>query len=53
MAVALSAGDHSFRLEYAPPGYLIGRWISLAALIVYLLAVGLMLVRPRTYRLSQ
>jgi hypothetical protein len=50
MAVALAAGDHSLRLEYAPPGYIIGRWISLAGVILFLLAVGLVLVRSRTHR---
>jgi len=47
MAVALAAGEHSFRLEYAPPGYVIGRWISLAGLVLYLAAVGFSLVRSR------
>ena len=40
MAVALSAGDHLIRLEYAPPGYIIGRWVSLVGLGLYLLAVA-------------
>ena len=40
MAVPLSAGEHLFRLEYAPPGYIIGRWISLAGLALYVLAVA-------------
>ena len=49
MAIPLGAGEHSFRLEYAPPGYVIGRWISLASLIVYLFAVALVL-RPKRGR---
>jgi hypothetical protein len=40
MGVPLSAGKHLFRLEYAPSGYVIGRWISLVALASYLLAIG-------------
>src|SRR5579872_2121253 len=47
MAIPLAAGEHSFRLEYAPPGWLIGRWISLLSLIVYLFAVMLVLRRMR------
>jgi hypothetical protein len=53
MAVALAAGAHSFRLEYAPPGYTIGRWISLAGLIIYLFAVALTLARSRVRRPRQ
>ena len=48
MAVALSAGEHLFRLEYAPPGYIIGRWISLAGVTLYLLALGFFVGRIRT-----
>jgi hypothetical protein len=47
IGVPLSAGKHLFRVEYAPSGYVIGRWISLAALAVYILAVGVYL---RSYR---
>ena len=39
MAVPLAAGKHLLRLEYAPSGYVIGRWISLVALAGYILAV--------------
>jgi hypothetical protein len=39
MAVALGAGHHLFRLEYAPSGWLIGRWISLASLLLYVAAI--------------
>jgi hypothetical protein len=39
MGVPLAAGDHLLRLEYAPPGYLIGRWISLLALALYGFAI--------------
>jgi len=47
MAIPLGAGDHSFRLEYAPPGFFIGRWISLFSAIVYLLAVAVVVKRSR------
>jgi hypothetical protein len=39
MAIPLSAGKHLLRLDYAPDGYLIGRWISLGALGAYLTCV--------------
>ncbi len=35
-AVPLDAGHHYLRLEYAPSGFRIGRWISLVSLAVYL-----------------
>jgi hypothetical protein len=35
-AVPLAAGHHPLCLEYRPTGFLIGRWISLASLVVYL-----------------
>ena len=38
LAVPLSAGEHRMRIEYAPPGYTIGRWISLVGLLLYILA---------------
>jgi len=47
MAIPLARGSHLLRLEYAPPGYLLGRWISLAAVAAYLLALGLYLWQPR------
>jgi hypothetical protein len=40
MGVPLSPGKHLFRVEYAPPGYVIGRWISILGLASYLLAIG-------------
>jgi hypothetical protein len=54
MAVPLAAGRHRLRLEYAPSGYVIGRWISLAAATIYLGALGLfirrrLLSRPTHY----
>jgi len=39
MAVPLDPGHHRLRLEYAPSGWVIGRWVSLASLLVYLGAV--------------
>jgi len=39
MAIPLAAGHHLFRLEYAPSGWLIGRWISLGSLLVYIAAI--------------
>jgi hypothetical protein len=35
-AIPLQAGDHRLVMEYAPPGFLRGRWISLLACALYL-----------------
>jgi hypothetical protein len=35
-AVPLAAGRHRFRLDYLPIGFLIGRWVSLGAVVIYL-----------------
>jgi hypothetical protein len=50
MVVPLSAGKHLFRLEYAPSGYLIGRWVSLSAIAIYIFAIGLVHKRHRRNR---
>ncbi len=34
-AVPLSAGNHRLRIEYAPLGYRIGKWISLVSLVLF------------------
>ncbi len=47
MAIPLAAGHHRLRLEYAPSGYVVGRWISLAGWGVYLGALGATLVATR------
>lgn len=39
MAVPLSSGEHHLRLEYKPTAFVVGAWISLSALIVYLILV--------------
>ncbi len=49
-AVPLAAGEHRIVMEYAPPGYVHGRWISLAATTAYLLAALTWLFRFRTKR---
>ncbi len=36
IAVPLGPGHHLFRLEYAPSGWVIGKWVSLASLLVYI-----------------
>jgi hypothetical protein len=43
MVVPLSTGRHVIRLEYAPSGYLIGRWISVTGLAAYLAGLSLFL----------
>ncbi|MEI8040593.1 MAG: tetratricopeptide repeat protein [Verrucomicrobiota bacterium] len=40
-AIPLAAGHHHLRLEYAPPGFRLGRWISLIFLPVYLCLIAL------------
>jgi len=56
MAVPLGPGHHLLRLEYAPSGWVIGRWVSLASLLIYLGAVVVALVRmpstPARYEAS-
>jgi hypothetical protein len=47
MAIPLSAGKHLLQLEYAPSGWIVGRWISLASLLIYLAAVIWWLLNPR------
>jgi hypothetical protein len=39
MAIPLHAGEHHFRLEYKPKAFVVGKWISLSALIVYLMLI--------------
>jgi hypothetical protein len=43
VGIPLAAGNHRLRLEYAPSGFLIGRWISLAGWVVYLAVLGVVL----------
>ncbi len=46
-AIPLAAGSHRLRVEYAPPGFLVGRWLSAASSTLFLGAVGLWAVRKR------
>ena len=46
-AVPLEAGKHVFRMEYAPPGYRYGRWVSVVGIIVCLVVVCVALVPKR------
>jgi hypothetical protein len=39
MAIPLSAGSHLLRLKYAPSGWIIGRWISLVSVLIYVAAI--------------
>jgi hypothetical protein len=47
-AVPLAAGHHEIVMEYAPPGYVYGRWISLAATAGFAIVCGIWLIRRRT-----
>ncbi len=48
-AVPLSAGNHRLRIEYAPLGYRIGKWISLVSLVFF---AGLLVWNWKTQRNS-
>ncbi len=50
-AVPLAAGRHLFRLDYRPKGFLIGRWVSLGAGVVYL-ALLVLYLRLRKRRVE-
>jgi hypothetical protein len=39
MAIPLSAGEHHLRLEYKPTAFVVGKWISLFAIIIYLILI--------------
>lgn len=47
MAIPLSAGYHKIRLEYMPTGFIVGKWISIASAVVYLILVIGVLIRER------
>lgn len=54
LAVPLKQGEHEFRLEYAPLGYRIGRWITALFVFLFLLATILCLgTHDRTPRISR
>jgi uncharacterized membrane protein YfhO len=44
-AIPLAAGHHRILMEYAPEGFRIGRWISIAAAAGYLVAIALVLLK--------
>jgi hypothetical protein len=46
-AIPLEAGRHRICMEYRPIGFLIGRWVSVGALVAYLGGVVLHVVRRR------
>ena len=39
-AIPLAAGHHRLRVEYLPAGFVVGKWISLAAVVIYLSLLG-------------
>ena len=41
MAIPLSAGAHHLRLEYRPTAFIMGKWISLCSLAVFMLLLAL------------
>ena len=49
-AIPLSAGHHAILMEYAPKGFRIGRWISIAAAAGYMVALVLAMRRARIGR---
>ena len=46
-AIPLQAGDHRIRLEYRPAAFVIGKWISLAAWLMFATAAAVCLARGR------
>ena len=51
-AIPLAAGQHRIRLEYRPTGFLIGRWVSLAAAGAYLAGLVLYVLARLKGRLA-
>jgi hypothetical protein len=49
-AVPLSAGHHHFQLEYLPQAYQIGKWTSLASIILFMFATGCYMRKNRLCR---
>jgi hypothetical protein len=47
MAIPLSAGEHHLRLEYRPKAFVVGKWISLSSLIIYLMLIVIALRRSK------
>ena len=45
MAVPLERGYHHIMFRYAPPAFTIGKWVSICALILYILTVGYFALR--------
>ena len=46
-AVPLTAGRHRIRIEYAPKGYRVGKWVSIASLVAYAATWAVWLYRRR------
>lgn len=46
-AIPLAAGKHRILMEYSPPGYRAGKWISIAALLAYGAAWGAATRKPK------
>jgi hypothetical protein len=51
-AIPLASGRHRLRLEYRPTAFVVGGWISIAATVSYLAAVGLAVRRARQVRIG-
>jgi uncharacterized membrane protein YfhO len=39
MAIPLAAGEHRLILEYKPPAFLIGKWVSFFSLGIYIIVL--------------
>ncbi len=46
-AIPLQAGDHRIRLEYRPIAFVIGKWTSLVAWLMFGVAASVCLARDR------
>ena len=49
-AVPLAAGHHHFQLDYLPAAYQEGKWISLASIILFMVATGYYMRKNRLCR---
>lgn len=49
--IPLNAGRHLLRIEYAPKAFVIGKWISIISLLIYVCAMGWWFRRYRKMRM--
>lgn len=47
MAIPLRTGEHYLRLEYRPDAFVIGKWISLVSLSIYIIIIAILLWKSK------